>query len=273
MHPPCIPPENGYNAAMFFLTRLWQQYRTDRRLSRQAPSWRSRRAAAAGFRPPDLTRVRYVVFDLDGTLTSPGNSWLLIRRRYPAAYRESQRQFTRFLNGDIDVHRLYRDNVSLLKQYRVNRDYLFNLHRKMRPLPGTVRLLSYLRASGRDISIVSANFSTLIRPTAQRLGVADWHGNELFFDDGGTLRGVTVHVDMRNKADVLTRLAAERGVTASEVLYAGDSPFDVDAVMWAGCGVFLNNHNPEKHRADVVVDNMRQLYRLFARCDQRSEAC
>ncbi|MFN8074728.1 MAG: HAD family hydrolase [Kineosporiaceae bacterium] len=100
--------------------------------------------------------------------------------------------------------------------------------------PGIVKLLAKVPA---ESGITSQHMLDVARPLLAGMG-------EPVHSDP---RGLLLEIGPQgiSKATALARLAAQRGISAGEVVAFGDMPNDVPMLSWAGCGYAMADGHPE----------------------------
>jgi pyrophosphatase PpaX len=212
--------------------------------------------------------VRYpvVLFDLDGTLIDSGPIILASMRHASLTVlgREPDEERVRAAIGgpgliaqmrDLDPDRV----DELVDAYRAHNE---PLHDELEAFEGILDLLSRLRAEGRQLGIV----------TAKRLRTVG-----LALDRFPTLRSATQVVvgaedTERHKPDPDPLLEALRRLDAraSDAVYVGDSPFDIQAAKAAGVlavAVGWGGIHPDARLLaegpDALVHTAEELYALL----------
>lgn len=123
-----------------------------------------------------------------------------------------------------------------------------------KPYDDAEELLSFLKTSGKNITIVSAH------PSEELKNEIDEYGFREFIDEA--IGGV------RNKADELKSLFkkfSESGIEQSEIVYIGDMVSDIRAAKVAGIksiGIVRGYHSEESIRMgnpDFVIKSLKEL--------------
>jgi pyrophosphatase PpaX len=207
-------------------------------------------------------RYRTVLFDLDGTLVDSGAMIL-------ASFQHATRTV---LSREIPEHELLaavggpglREQMEAIDPGRaeelieVYSAHNSDLHDELQPCPGIVDALETLTAEGRRLGVVTAKRRATL---------------ELAFDVLPELRrffATTVAAEdtVRHKPNPQPlALALERlGADASEAVYVGDSPFDVQAAKAAGVGAVAvtwgrihSRERLEPEEPDAIAETVEEL--------------
>lgn len=143
----------------------------------------------------------------------------------------------RAMNGELDFRESLLARIALVKGVR--RSELLEIYGETLKInPGAEALVSGMKKEGALTVLVSGGFTLFARPVAETLGFDLCFANELEFDSEERLSGVKEPVlGKEAKLEIMTRLCAERGIAASEVLALGDGANDLPMLQAAGLGI------------------------------------
>jgi pyrophosphatase PpaX len=210
-------------------------------------------------------RFPVVLFDLDGTIVDSG--WMIL-----ASYRHATRSvlgreysdevlMARVGSGDLEEQMREFDEEKAAELAQAYRDFYKPLHSDLQAFPGMLELLERLDGEGRELGIVSAKRSDIVRLAFDALGF-------------GGLMDVVVGSEEAPRGKpcpdqilvALDRLGADPDSTA----YVGDAPFDVAAARAAGVhavgvtwGGIHTRARMEAEGPDAVVDTADELYAVL----------
>jgi phosphoserine phosphatase len=142
----------------------------------------------------------------------------------------------RAMNGEIDFAGALNERVGLLKGLEVAK--LDEAAKRIRYMPGGATLVATMKKHGGHCALVSGGFTHFTSMVKKALAF-DSHAANGLQHDGGTLLG-TVDLPILGKEAklaALQRLAAERGLAASETMSVGDGANDLPMLKAAGLGV------------------------------------
>ena len=167
------------------------------------------------------------------------------------------------MNGELDFKAALRERVAMLKGLPV--DALEKTWRRVRLTPGARELVATMRAHGAYTALVSGGFTFFTGRVATLVGF-DIHRSNVLLDDGTTLTGLVAEpiLDRDAKLDMLTGLAAERGLPMSATLAVGDGANDLDMIRAAGLGVAFHAKPIVASEARARVDHAGLRALLFA---------
>jgi phosphoserine phosphatase len=176
----------------------------------------------------------------------------------------------RAMNGELDFKAALRERVAMLKGLPV--DALEKTWQRVRLTAGARELVATMRAHGTYTALVSGGFTFFTGRVAALVGF-DIHRSNVLLDDGAALTGRVAEpiLDRDAKLDMLTRLAAERGVPMSATLAVGDGANDLDMIRVAGLGVAFHAKPIVASEARARVDHGDLRALLFAQGYRREE--
>jgi HAD superfamily hydrolase (TIGR01549 family) len=119
-------------------------------------------------------------------------------------------------------------------------------------MPGAKETLSWLRAHGVPLGVVSNLDHELLIREVNRIGLKDYFSVVIGSTDGSHLKPDPYLIEEAGRR-VNVRLD-------KRVLYIGDSESDVKAADGAGCtSVFIGSQRPKDVDPDITIDNLYQL--------------
>jgi phosphoserine phosphatase len=193
---------------------------------------------------------RLVVMDVDSTLIENEVINLLAEE---AGVGEKVAEITATaLRGEIDFEGSLRERVALLEG--LSEDAMQRVSERISVTPGARTFLRALSRMGMKTAIVSAGFTRFADALAADLNIDYSLSNTLEIENGvltGRLTGELV--DGPRKAMFLREIAAEEGITTSQVVAVGDGANDLDMLATAGLGIAFNAKPVVKERADTSV--------------------
>lgn len=180
------------------------------------------------------TRIKAVVFDIDGTLLDSvdlhARAWVEAFAQFEIETEEAQVRRQIGKGGDqllpvfVDEARLARDGEAI-ESYRSDlfkRDYL----PLARPFPGVRVLLSHVRDAGQIVALASSGKASEVETYQKILGITDLVDVVTSSDDAERSKP---HPDIFEA--VLGKLS---GLPREAVMVVGDTPYDAQAAAKAG---------------------------------------
>ena len=162
------------------------------------------------------------IFDFDGTLVDSMPTWIAkvlnILRTCNIPYDDDLLPKIVTL-GDAGTARYFKDvmgiPLSLEEMYAMMDEYALPRYRDLIPIKEGVReYLTYLRAQGCSLNVLTASPHKMLDPCLKRLGIYDWFDNVWSCDDFGTTK---------SNPDIYLQAAARIGSVPEETVFYDDS--------------------------------------------------
>jgi len=213
---------------------------------------------------------RTILFDLDGTLTDPGegitNSVMHALRRYgfPVPEREALYPFIgppldeSFMKYFHMTREQALDAIEVYREYFSQKGLLEN-----RVYDGVEALLQNLKASGKHLMVATS------KPEVFSVQILEHFGLAKYFD---VISGAMLHPPKGyGKADVIRETLNRANITdISGVVMVGDRRHDVEGAHKIGIpaiGVLYGYGNREEHQscnADYIAETIEELNKLLS---------
>ena len=171
--------------------------------------------------------VRFVAFDMDGTLVDVPSSWRTVHEHFDTNNEEGLKAF---LENRIDDHEFVRSDIRIWKRH-LPEITVFDIDRILAPvplMPGATTLMRALRARGIRTAIVSGGIDRLAKRIGQELGIDYVLANGFRTDAEGRLTGEgIIRVPIWGKERVLAGIQEQLGLEPAETGAVGNSEIDV----------------------------------------------
>lgn len=198
--------------------------------------------------------LRFVAFDMDGTLVDVESSWAAVHAHFDERNDEGLR---RFRANEITDEEFIRSDVAIWHRHapQLTVDDLEAILGRVPLMPGARTLADGLRRRGIRTAIVSGGIDLLARRIARELGLDLALANGFRVDAAGHLTGEgIVRVPIHGKERVLEALQAQLGVLPAETASVGNSEIDVGLFRRSRLGVaFQPEDDTVRRAADRVV--------------------
>jgi phosphoserine phosphatase len=199
--------------------------------------------------------LRFVAFDMDGTLVDCESSWASVH----AFFGERNDEGLRLFNSDqIDDLEFVRSDIRIWWKHRpdLRLDEIEEILQDVPLMPGAEQLVHDLHVRGVRTAIVSGGIDVLAKRIADELGIDIALANGFRVDADGRLSGEgIIRVPIHQKESVLAMLQAQLGIDPSETASVGNSEIDVGLFRRSRVGVaFRPEDDAVRQGASAIVE-------------------
>lgn len=199
--------------------------------------------------------LRFVAFDLDGTLVDARSSWGWVHDHFGESNAEALRLF---LEDRIDDVEFIRRDIRLWWKHRpdLTVQEVEAILEGVPLMPGAHDLFEELRRRRVTTAIVSGGIDLLAKRVGRELHVDYVLANGFRVTSEGRLTGEgIIRVPIKQKEEVLARIQAQLGFSVEETGAVGNSEIDVGLFRRSRVGVaFLPEDDLVRAAATAVVD-------------------
>lgn len=159
------------------------------------------------------------------------------------------------MRGELNFDESFTRRVGLLKGLPA--DKVYGLLDRIPLADGAERLIRTLKLLGYKTVILSGGFNFFARSLQQRLGIDEFHSNELEIVDGVvTGRVVPPIINGARKAALLQEIAKREGISLEQVVAVGDGANDIPMLNLAGMGIAYRAKPLVRQSADQSISRL-----------------
>ncbi len=156
------------------------------------------------------------------------------------------------MRGELNFDESFTRRMGLLKGLPA--EQALALRERIPLSPGAERLIRTLKRLGYRTAILSGGFTFFARSLQERLGIDEFHANELEIMDGKvTGRVIPPIVNGARKAALLEEIARREGIALEQVVAVGDGANDLPMMELAGMGIAYRAKPVVRARADHSI--------------------
>jgi phosphoserine phosphatase len=204
--------------------------------------------------PEKNSNYKFVVFDLDGTLTRERSIWEYIHKKLGKWYGFAEHYQKRFLAGEISYKQFCEFDAEVWKGMEV--EELVRIAQTVPFYPGADELIVHLKKKGLKLGMVSSGLSVLSNWVHEKYGFDYSVSNDLIHENGVLTGKVRIQVHYDQKAIWVRKILDQFGVRPEESIAIGDSLGDMDMLQMAGFSVAFNSCCQDLDQiADVCIKN------------------
>lgn len=217
------------------------------------------------------SRVRYVFFDVDGTLVEEsgphGGVWAKIHALAGRDEQLREERQRKHLAGELSYDQWMAMDIEDWRRAGVNRDMILQEMMSLRVTTGAKETVETLHRRGYTLGLVSSSIDIGIASLLDISLFEELSINRLFFDESGAISGWDAgSCRLMDKADWLRDFAEARGIVPQEIAYVGNDFNDIRAAGFAGVSFAVNCSNQDLMRSVTWVEkagDMKNLLQFF----------
>ena len=210
--------------------------------------------------------IKFVAFDMDGTLVDVTSSWHFVHEHFGESNEEA---LELFVHDQIDDEEFLKRDLSLWWKHKPDLT-VFDLEEVLASvplMPGCRELFDGLHARRVMTAIISGGIDVLAKRIGRELGVDYVLANGFRTDASGRLTGQgLIRVPIKHKRAVLEQVQAQLGFEVADTASVGNSDIDVGLFERSRIGIaFRPADEPVRRRATHVVPgpDMRPILDLL----------
>jgi phosphoserine phosphatase len=196
---------------------------------------------------------KMICLDADGVIFKGSNFWMDLHKAY-GTYEEGKALTEKYLHTDYNT--LVQHVVYGLWKGRDAKPY-YRLVGKREYVSGVKEFFAFINRKKWITAIVSGGSLDVIKRAQRDFRIDYVFANELIIQDNkvvGYTQGVAI--GMHRKAEIITELCKKTHISLKEVVYIGDSSYDIEAFKVVGKSIAFNSDSEElKKHAHIVVDS------------------
>ncbi len=217
------------------------------------------------------SKVKLIVFDLDGVLVDTVSSWVWVHNYYGV---NNDASYEKYMRQEIDDEEFMRSDIALWlkKQKRIHISEIQKILDSVPIMPGfelTIKALKYLDI---QIAIVSSGLDPLAQRVGRLGGITHILANGLRTDKNGYLTGEGIlKVKLRAKGKPVEQLVTSMSIEPESTIAVGNGETDIPMFQASGLGIAFNPIDDQPaQNADVVIyeKNLTEILRHVCEVDE-----
>ncbi len=218
-----------------------------------------------------------VIFDFDGTLTQERkgvNSWNLIWK-YIDDMQKYRALLNQYISKEFDVKTWLKLTIERFKDKGVRREYLTQIARDIKLMPGTHATLRELYENGIKIFVLSGGVKQIIGDVLKNDGVerffTDIQAYNMLFDKNGELLGCdSPEHNVENKNEFIDIVKQKYRLRSEDILFVGNSSNDEKAYLSGVRTLCINpdgTNGNDKGIWNGCIENCENLKEILKFCE------
>lgn len=207
--------------------------------------------------------IKFVAFDMDGTLIDVDSSWGAVHSHFGEQNAEALRLF---LAGEINDEEFIRRDVALWWRHRptISVQELDTILAAVPLMPGAHELFEGLHAREVRTAIISGGIDLLARRVGRELGIDYVLANGFRVNANGRLTGEgIIRVPIKDKEAVLAQVQSQLGFSPEDSAAVGNSEIDVGMFRRSRIGVAFRPADQAVIQGATRVITERNLVRVL----------
>jgi phosphoserine phosphatase len=191
-----------------------------------------------------MSKIKLVVFDMDGTLLQPRSCWAQIHEHFGTdnsdmlkLYVEHKISDQEFVRADINT---WEEN----SEVKVDEKYVNSILDKIAPIDGAEELVAGLHKNGIETIFLTGGIQFLADKWAKQWKMKKPLANDLIDGEDGHLM-VNVRASGHAKGPVMDQLLKKMGLPKENVAAVGDTVVDLPMFERAGLSIAVNTNQKD----------------------------
>jgi len=197
---------------------------------------------------------KFICLDCDGVLVEGREFWMDVHKAF-GTHEQGKMLTEKYLYNDYK--KLVEEVAHKLWKGKDAKPFL-DLVKNRKYMKGIKEFFDFIKKKGWVCAIISGNDLSLSRRVQKDFGVDYVFANELVIKDGKVSGKYNwmVGAGRERKAKIIEDLCRKLGIDLNEVIYIGDTHYDIEAFKTVGKAIAFNAESEElKKLAHVVVDS------------------
>ncbi len=189
-----------------------------------------------------MTKVKLVVFDMDGTLLEPRSCWAYIHEHFGT---DNSKMLKLYIERKISDNDFVKADMKLWQnstKNKVNEKYINSILDEIKPIKGAKKLIGALHSKHIETAIISGGIQYLATKWAEKWKMKDALANELIDDEKGKLKAV-INVRGNAKGPVMKSLLEKMKIKKDEVISVGDTIVDLPLFERSRFSIAVNTND------------------------------
>ena len=217
-----------------------------------------------------MSKIKLVVFDMDGTLLEPRSCWAYIHDHFGTDNSEMLKLYIERKISDNDFVKADMELWQNKTKKRVDEKYINSILDEIKPIKGATKLIEFLHSKHLETVIISGGIQYLADKWAKKWKMKDALANELIDDEKGKLKA-RINVRGNNKGPVMESLLKKMNIKEGEVISIGDTVVDLPLFERSKFSIAVNTNDKrviskaDYHHTSPDLSNLIPLINKLAK--------
>jgi phosphoserine phosphatase len=189
-----------------------------------------------------MTKIKLVVFDMDGTLLQARSCWNHIHQYFGI---DNKEMLKLYMEHKINDQEFAESDIRLWEQssdVHINEAYINSILDEIKPIAGAEDLIQSLHQKEIQTVILSGGIKYLAVKWAEKWNMKEAIANHLIDDENGNLQ-VIIESSGHAKGPIMDALLDRLKVSKDEVAAVGDTVVDIPLFKRSGLSIAVNTND------------------------------
>jgi len=189
-----------------------------------------------------MSKLKLVVFDMDGTLLEPRSCWAYIHDHFGT---DNTEMLKKYIERKISDNDFVKADIKLWQSSttkKVNEKYINSILDEIKPIKGANKLIKNLHSKHIETAIISGGIQYLATKWAEKWEMKYAFANELIDDENGKLKA-KINVRGNTKGPVMESLLEKMKIKEEEVMSIGDTTVDLPLFERSKFSIAVNTND------------------------------
>ena len=189
-----------------------------------------------------MSKIKLVVFDMDGTIIEPRSSWAMIHEHFGT---DNTEMLKLYIDHKISDKEFVKADIKLWNRKSdkpVDEKYINSILDKAKARKGAEELITSLHENNIKTIILSGGIQYLADKWAKKWNMSEALANDLIDDKDGNLTAI-INSSGHNKGPVMEKMIEKYNCEKNEIAAVGDTIVDVPTFERAGLSIAVNTND------------------------------
>lgn len=206
---------------------------------------------------------KLVIFDCEGVLTEEKSSWGRLHEFFGS--KDNKYFANLYWRGLISYLDWMKIDVALMIHSYGRSIKRIDVERALadiKPRRSARQLIDYIKQRGHLPAVVSSGVDIAVKRICRELGIDICLSNELVFVDDELIPGGVENVPLKEKKNIIVKLAEEYRVGLENTIYVGDTEWDIEVFKIVSISIAVEPCGIACKHANYVVRDLAEIIHL-----------
>lgn len=211
-----------------------------------------------------MSKIKLVVFDMDGTLLEPRSCWAYIHEHFGT---DNSEMLQKYINHKVSDQEFVKSDINLWEEKlgrKICENDINSILDEIKPREGAEELVNRLQKAGINTIFLTGGIQFLAEKWAKKWNMQKPLGNELIDDEDGNLIA-KINASGHAKGSVMDKLLENMNLTKDDVASVGDTVVDLPLFERSRISIAVNTKDKRViNKANYHHEgNLAELFELI----------